>query len=114
MIKPTVRVGIAFLAAALLSGQLTIAQSAAVGTVSGQVTVVGGFLARARVVISSTGDTNYTGNSTTDENGKFNFASVPVGTIAIKLYDTQSNLLKTVGGTLASAGDVLNLAIQVP
>lgn len=114
MSRLTVQLPIIVVVAALLSGQLLVAQSSAVGTVSGQVSVAGGFLAGARVVIRSTGDANYTATSTTDVNGTFSIASVPVGTVEIKVYDTQSNLLKTVSATLASAGQVLNVPIHVP
>lgn len=110
----TVRLPIIVLVAALLSGLLLGAQSNSTGTVNGQVSVVGGFLAGGRVVIRSSGDANYSATSTTDENGTFSFASVPVGTVELKVYDGQSNLLKTVSATLASAGQVLNVAIQVP
>jgi hypothetical protein len=111
--KLTVRLPIIVLVVALLSGLLLGAQSST-GTVNGQVSVVGGFLAGARVVIKSSGDANYTATSTTDENGTFSFTNVPVGTVEIKVYDAQSNLLKTVSATLASAGQVLNVAIQIP
>ena len=98
----------------LLAASNLGAQSSSLGTVSGKVTVVGGFLAGARVVIHSTGDANYTANSVTGQDGTFSIASVPVGTVEIKLYDTQSNLLKTVSTTLSSAGQVVSVAIQVP
>jgi len=101
-------------AAVLLSGSLLGAQSVSTGAVNGQVSIVGGFLAGARIVISSTGNANYTATSTTDANGRFSFASVPIGTIGIKVYDTQNNSLKTVGATLDSAGQILNVQIHVP
>lgn len=114
MSRLTVRLPIIAVVAALLSGPLLLAQSSSTGTVSGRISVVGGFLAGARIVISSTGDASYTATSTTDVNGQFSFASVPLGAIEIKVYDAQSNLLKTVSATLASAGQVLNVQIQVP
>ncbi len=107
------RLAIVFVGA-LLFGQLCRAQSSSMGTVGGQVSVVGGFLAGARVVISSTGETNYTASSSTDQDGTFSIASVPVGTIEIKVYDAQRNLLTTVSATLAFAGQILNVPIHVP
>ena len=108
------RLSIIVMVATVVSGLLLEAQSSSTGAVRGQISVVGGYLAGARVVISSTGDANYTANSTTDANGIFSIAGVPVGTIQIRVYDSQTHLLKTVSATLDSAGQVINVAIHVP
>ena len=97
-----------------LSAPYLQAQSGQTGTVGGQVSVVGGSLSGAKISLTSTGDASYTASATTDSNGKFNIQGVPVGTIAIQIFDSQNNLLKTLSATLASAGQVLNLDIQVP
>ena len=100
--------------AATLSGPFLRAQTAPTGTVNGQISVVGGFLAGARVVLDSSGDATFTATATTDANGQFSVTNVPVGTIGVKIYDAQNNLLKTVSATLDTAGQVLSLNIQIP
>jgi hypothetical protein len=114
MSRPTVRLLGVVIVATLLSGARLCGQSSSTGTVSGQISVVGGVLAGARIAVNSSGNANYIASSTTDANGKFSIANVPVGAIEIKVSDAQSNLLKTVSATLASDGQVLNLQINIP
>lgn len=99
---------------AVSSGPYLEAQSGQTGTVGGQVSIVGGSMAGAKISVTTSGDATYTATATTDANGKFSIQGVPLGTVTINVSDTQNNLLKTLNATLASAGQVLNLDIQVP
>jgi hypothetical protein len=88
------------------------AQAPATGTVNGSVTLNGAALGNAAVVLTSSGNSAYTGRAATDANGNFSVTDAPVGTVEIKAYDSQGVFLVSGTGIINKAGDVITLALS--
>lgn len=87
-------------------------QATDTGTVNGSVTLNGAPLSNASVVLSSSGNSGYTGKATTDANGNFTIADAPVGTVEAKAYDAQGAFLVSGTAILSKAGDVVSIPLS--
>ncbi len=101
-------------AGAVLVAAASAQQAAATGTVAGSVRRAGSPVASARVVIDSGSDSTYTASTTTDRDGRFTVANAPVGSIGVKVYNAQDQVIVRAQGRLSRAGETLTLALQAP
>jgi hypothetical protein len=90
------------------------AQAAGRGTVTGTVTGANGVVANARVVVASSVSSGYRGATTTDAQGKFSVADVPVGGVTVRVEDARQVVRATATGTLAAAGGSVAIAVRIP
>ena len=87
---------------------------AASGTVNGSVSGAGGPVAGVLVAISSSSNSSYADKATTDQQGKFTISGAPLGSVELKAYDAQGNLLVRGTGTLTLSNQVITVVLQVP
>jgi hypothetical protein len=67
-----------------------------------------------KIVFSSSADSGYSASATTDTDGAFSVAQVPVGTVELRVFSPDGKLAVSGKGVLKAAGDVLTLPIQLP
>lgn len=95
---------------------LPLGAAAQEGPAAGTVIVVvhgagGAAVAGARVTLEGGGDTSYSREATTDAAGSATLPDVPLGSVAVKAFDADGQLLASGVGYLEQAGEVITLII---
>jgi hypothetical protein len=103
-----------FIAAISLVMALQAQQLLPSGTVKGVVTAAGKPVPAVKIVFSSGADSSYAASATTDSDGTFSVAQVPVGSVELRVFGPDGKLAVSGKGELKAAGDVLTLPIQLP
>lgn len=95
-----------------LVATLALAQDPGSGTVTGTLVIDGAVREGARIVASSSASSAWEVEAVTDENGGFSVSDAPLGTIWLKAYDADDQLLAMGEGELSEDGQVLDLDLD--
>ena len=101
------------LAGLLLAGAAQLAVAAGSGSISGTVHYQGAPAAGARLVVIHDTVSQYTGSTYADSNGQYHLASVPLGDVRVRVYNTVDQRLGEQAATLSTPDAVVSVDIAI-
>jgi hypothetical protein len=84
------------------------------GTVTGRLLFLDGPVTDARVVVRSSAHSDYEGSGTTDADGEFTIAGVPLGDVEVLVYLATGDLAARGEGVLDEPGEVVHIPLGPP